>query len=566
MQSTAVSGVSGPVSGTSAQARPGFFSRIVRGIRLQHLLFIAFTIVAALPVAVLDLWQAHTTLTNEIDSVRERHLLVARNLTSTLSRYVTDVKAAFEVALATGTLNDNVPGLTGLLVSLDFTHVCIVAPDGTVEASLPGLQDNAPKTVNPKMMAEFNELAKQPVQPALSNVAHDANGKPILFLIKRLPDGKLGLGILSTNYLVRLGKQIAFGDRGHAVITDPTGRVIAHPFPDWVAKSQDISVIPIVAAMRRGETGVMQFFSLAFKDDMIAGFSYVPEAGWGVMVPQPMGELRRRAREIDVSATIIAIAAFGAAALMSFGMARFIAAPVRRVASTADSILAGEDDAKVPNFRGLVPREIRRLGQAFNTMVDGLQRRNAETRQALQQAESSNAAKSQFLANMSHEIRTPLNGVLGMVELLQQTELTAKQQRYAQTATRSGTALLGLINDILDLSKIESGKLDLEDQPFDLGQMLNETVDLFTDGASAKGLTLEVALPDALKTSFVGDPNRLRQILVNLIGNAVKFTHAGGVFIRVELVELGRRRDHAAFRDPRHRHRHLERNPGDHLR
>ena len=534
MQTTLVSDRPAPAA---PARRLGRLRRMFGGIRLQYLLFIAFTAVAALPVGILDYWQARTTLANEIDSVRERHLLVARNLTSTLSRYVIDVKSAFEVALASDHLDQVVPGLNTLLVSLDFNHICVIRADGSIEGALPGLKEGATIALDAKLLAELRALAAQPAQPALSNVARDPAGKPVLYLVKSLPNGRIGLGVISTDYLVRLGRQIAFGDRGHAVITDPTGRVIAHPFPDWIAKSFDISSIPIVGAMMRGQTGVMQFFSLAFQDDMIAGYSSVPEAHWGVMVPQPMGELKRRAREIDTSATIIALAAFAAAALISWGIARFIAGPVRRVATTADRILAGDESATVPRFRGLVPREIRRLGEAFNTMVDGLQRRNADTRRALAQAEQANAAKSQFLANMSHEIRTPLNGVLGMVELLKQTELSERQQRYAETATRSGTSLLGLINDILDLSKIEAGKLDLVHQAFDLGQMLHETVDLFAEAASAKGLTLDLTLPDALATTLVGDPYRLRQVFVNLIGNAIKFTQSGGVFIRAELAE-----------------------------
>jgi len=141
--SAATSAAGTSAAGTSA-GRIGLFGRAVRGIRLQYLLFVAFTLVAAIPVVTLDLWQAHTTLANEIDSVRERHLLVARNLTSTLSRYVTDVKAAFEVTLASGNLEQKITGLNGLLVSLDFTHICVLRADGSVETDMPGLQNDMP--------------------------------------------------------------------------------------------------------------------------------------------------------------------------------------------------------------------------------------------------------------------------------------------------------------------------------------------------------------------------------------------------------------------------------------
>src|ERR1700709_564760 len=141
---------------------------------------------------------------------------------------------------------------------------------------------------------------------------------PVFYLLKQLPGGRLGVGVMSTTYLVSLQQAIAFGDHGHAVMVDAKGQVIAHPFKDWVAASRDISGVPAVAAMMRGETGVGQFYSPAFSGNMIAGYAVVPEAGWGVMVPQPIGELRRRADQVNEMATVIALVSFGGAALMAW--------------------------------------------------------------------------------------------------------------------------------------------------------------------------------------------------------------------------------------------------------
>ena len=174
------------------------------------------------------------------------------------------------------------------------------------------------------------------------------------------------------------------------------------------------------------------------------------------MVPQPLSELRSRADQVNEMATVIAVVSFGGAALMAWLLALYLARPVRSVAATAEAVLEGNDEVAVPEFHGLVPYEIRRLGAAFNTMLEGLRRRAAETRHALRQAETSNAGgKSQFLANMSHEIRTPLNGVVGMIELMQLTDLSAPQRRYVETAAQSSQSLLRLVDDILDLSRIE---------------------------------------------------------------------------------------------------------------
>jgi signal transduction histidine kinase/ActR/RegA family two-component response regulator len=156
-------------------------------------------------------------------------------------------------------------------------------------------------------------------------------------------------------------------------------------------------------------------------------------------------------------------------------------------------------------------------------------------------AEQASRAKSRFLANMSHEIRTPMNGVLGMTELLQRTELTAKQRQYATTAERSARALLGVINDVLDFSKIEAGRVELESVPFSVHAVAQDVVDLFRESARAKGIRLSCAVDAALPEELSGDPTRLRQVLVNLVGNAVKFTDSGEVRLRVANCEARRR-------------------------
>ncbi|CAI8701377.1 two-component system, sensor histidine kinase [Pseudomonas chlororaphis] len=296
-------------------------------------------------------------------------------------------------------------------------------------------------------------------------------------------------------------------------------------------RSQQVEVFQAPVRLQR-----IQLSNDFFQDDPSASVSPNEDYLGRVIVGMSNDAFSQRQQEILFKAGILALFALLFTFLLARRLAASLSQPISAMGTAVKAIQQGDFKTPLPIVDDA---ELGDLSRHINNLAAGLEQASREQHQAMAQliqtreeAERANNAKSDFLAMMSHELRTPMNGVLGMLQLLETTEMTDEQHEYAALASESTEHLLKVINDILDFSRIERSALELEHIPFNLAELISSSAQAFQHSAAQRGLDLQLRLPPGMESLQVkGDPTRIRQILVNLIGNALKFTEQGSVTI-----------------------------------
>jgi len=329
--------------------------------------------------------------------------------------------------------------------------------------------------------------------------------------------------------------RIKIGEKGLAYVVDLRGQLIAHPDISLVLQKLDLSALPQVKAAREagsgGDTGRVSISRSLQGREVLTAYAGIAPLGWLVFVEQPLTEAFAPLYASLARTGLLLLAGLGLAVVASLYVARRMVTPIRAIRAGAAQIARGRLDQRIEVRTG---DELEALASEFNDMAKQLEEVYAELERKVaertNQLEVANRHKSEFLASMSHELRTPLNAIIGFSEVLQERmfgDMNEKQLEYVNDINESGMHLLSLINDILDLSKIEAGRMELDLSRFHVPSAIGNALTLMRERASRHFVTLRSAVDERVG-EITGDERKFKQILLNLLSNAVKFTPEGG--------------------------------------
>jgi signal transduction histidine kinase/ActR/RegA family two-component response regulator len=545
--------------------------------RLRTYAFHGFVLVALSPVIILSaaigqllagqqeaegtsqLTAIATARRDRIQEFIESHVSIVETLASALSREGDLVRRQ--------TLIDSYPRFHST-----FDHITIVDRRGMVLESTRDLPADSELRVRGVSDREYFKVATATKRTAISDVIASRIDVMTPTVVIAAPyfdqQGELAgvaCGILSLEYFTRLVRQNGSMPDLTVTILDQRNRVIIASEETHRSGLDDLSADPALGSpglVRAGVYGYARRPSGGRKD-FLAALADVPGTGWRVLVEIPVLGLRLQStRYYALTLGLIALALAGTV-LVAHRLSSAVTRPLEELVTIVRNVTA--QNAPAPAAPSSPLTEVATLIEDVNTMQCRLNESYEQLRQALNQreqingklqlmtadldrkvrertsellaakrvAEEASRAKSEFLANMSHEIRTPMNGIIGMTDLALMTPLSETQHDYLQTVRNSAESLLVIINDILDFSKIEAGKLEIAAVDFSLRTLVGDTLKPMAIRAAEKQLRLTLDVNAGVPDAIVGDPIRLRQVLVNLVANALKFTDAGEILVRI---------------------------------